>query len=140
MVAFTLVIDTKWLKAIFLIPLNTIHSCPHAYLYFFWPPYPSVTMKWLFYLHLYMKRTGGKMNRTFACLVCTLYLLRDKAHVLGSGKLLLPNVVSFPNKASQSRWRVKIVLSTNIHCYDSMEYWKNFDIQSVLKGLTQRTN
>ena len=36
-------------------------------------------------------------------------LIRDKAHVLRSGNLLLPNVVSFPNKTSQSRQRVKIV-------------------------------
>ena len=50
-----------------------------------------------------------EMNRTFACLVCSPFVFRDKAHVLQSVKLLLPNVVSFPNKTSQSRQRVKAV-------------------------------
>ena len=50
-----------------------------------------------------------ELNRIFACQVCSLFLFKDIAHILRSGKLLLPNVVSFPNKTSQSGQRVKIV-------------------------------
>ena len=53
-----------------------------------------------------------------------LVLIRDKAHVLRSGNLLLPNVVSFPNKTSPSRRRVEIVF---------IELWLVLVLQRIFK-------
>ena len=88
------------------------------------------------------------MNRNFVCLVCSPFLFVDKAHILRSGNLILPNVVFFPkylgidwrNIAFAQQYSVTIFALLNffyVHTFDMPRTWNFWLVGQV--GKTGKT-